>query len=76
MSESTAKSVSLVALELEPLPDSLKYVFLWPNESLPIIITSDLDRDQGDKLIPLLKENKEALGWTLGDIKGISPSIV
>ena len=28
------------------------------------------------KLIALLRENKEALGWTLGDIKGISPSIV
>jgi len=27
-------------------------------------------------LIALLKENKEAIGWTLGDIKGISPSIV
>ena len=24
----------------------------------------------------LLRESKEALGWTLGDIKGISPSIV
>jgi len=23
----------------------------------------------------LLRENKEALGWTLKDIKGISPSI-
>jgi len=27
-------------------------------------------------LIALLRGNKEALGWTLGDIKGISPSIV
>jgi len=35
-----------------------------------------LDQDQEDKLISLLRENKEALGWTLGDIKGISPSIV
>jgi len=27
-------------------------------------------------LIALLRENKEALGWTLGVIKGISPCIV
>jgi len=26
-------------------------------------------------LITLLRENTEAIGWTLGDIKGISPSI-
>jgi len=32
--------------------------------------------DQGTKLIALLRENKEALRWTLGDIKRISPSIV
>jgi len=27
-------------------------------------------------MLNLLRENKEALGWTLGDIKGISPVIV
>ena len=43
---------------------------------MPAIIASDLDGDQETKLISLLRENKEALGWTLGDIKGISPSIV
>jgi len=50
------------SLELKPLPDSLKYVFLGPDEYLPIIIASDLDRDQEEKLIYLLKENKEAIG--------------
>ena len=75
-SESASETVSPPALELKPLPDSLKYAFLGPNESFPIIIASDLDGDQETKLIALLRENKEALGWTLGDIKGISPSIV
>jgi hypothetical protein len=28
--------------ELKPLPDSLKYKFLGPAESLPVIIASDL----------------------------------
>jgi len=27
-------------------------------------------------LLYLLRENREALGWTLGDIKGISPIVV
>jgi len=76
ISEFATESVSPVALELKPLPDSFKYALLGPNESLPVIIASDLDQDQEDKLITLLRENKEALGWTLRDIKGISPSII
>jgi len=32
-------------------------------------IAYDLDWDQEEKLIDLLKENKEAIGWTLEDIK-------
>jgi len=76
VSVSAAEFVSLVPLELKILPDSLKYALLGPDESLPAIIASDLDRDQEDKLMSLLRDNKEALGWTLGDIKGISPSIV
>jgi len=76
VSESMHESVSPPTLKLKPLSNSLKYAFLGPDKSLPIIITSNLDRDQEDKLIALLRENKEAMGWTLGDIKGISPSIV
>ena len=45
MSESVAESIFPVVVELKTLPDSLKYAFLGPNESLPAIITSDLDRD-------------------------------
>jgi len=75
-SVATSESVSPPALESKPLLDSLKYAFLGPDESLPVIITSDLDQDQEYKLIALLRRNNEALGWTLGDIKGISHSIV
>jgi len=41
-----------------------------------VIIASNLDQDQEGKLLDLLRENKEALGRTLGDIKGISPAVV
>ena len=58
MSESVAKSIFSVALELKAPPDSLKYAFLGSDESLSIIIASDLDWDQEDKLISLLRENK------------------
>jgi hypothetical protein len=35
-------------LELKPLPDKLKYAFLGSNDTLPIIIASDLQKDQED----------------------------
>jgi hypothetical protein len=62
--------------ELKPLPDSLKYKFLGPAESLPMIIASDLIDAQEEELLGVLREHKEAIGWTIEDIKGISPSLV
>jgi len=74
-SKSTSEFVSPPSiLELKPLSNSLKYAFLWPDELFPVIIASDLDRDQEDKLIAQFRENKKAIGWTLRDIKDISPS--
>ena len=65
----------VVSLDLKLLPDSLKYAFLRHDESLPMIIASYLNLDQDKKLLNVLRENKEALKWTLGDIKGISHTI-
>ena len=47
---STSESNSPPAsLELKLLLVSLNYSFLGPGESLPVIISSDLDRDQEEK---------------------------
>jgi hypothetical protein len=62
--------------ELKPLPDSLKYKFLGPAESLPGIIASDLVDTQEEKLLDVLREHDEAIGWTIEDIQGISPLVV
>ncbi|CAN6547334.1 unnamed protein product [Malus baccata var. baccata] len=61
-------------LELKPLPSHLKYIFLGENETLPAIISSSLMAQEEEKLLRVLKEFKSALGWTLADIKGISPT--
>ncbi|CAN6685894.1 unnamed protein product [Malus baccata var. baccata] len=61
-------------LELKPLPSHLKYIFLGENETLPAIISSSLTAQEEEKLLRVLKEFKSALGWTLADIKGISPA--
>jgi hypothetical protein len=62
-------------LELKPLPDKLKYAFLGSNDTLLVIIASYLQKDQEDNLLEVLKEHKEAIGWTVANLKGIDPSI-
>ncbi|CAN6570893.1 unnamed protein product [Malus baccata var. baccata] len=44
------------------------------DQTLPVIISSSLTAQEEDKLIKVLKEHKSAIGWTLADIKGISPT--
>ncbi|CAN6579368.1 unnamed protein product [Malus baccata var. baccata] len=61
-------------LELKPLPGHLKYVFLGDEETLPVIVSSSLTALEEEKLIRALKEHKTTIGWTLADIKGISPT--
>ncbi|KAL7615136.1 hypothetical protein Lser_V15G05445 [Lactuca serriola] len=61
-------------LELKVLPQHLKYAYLGNNETLPVIISNHLTECEEEKLIKVIKENKEAMGWTIADIKGLSPS--
>ncbi|CAL8988225.1 unnamed protein product, partial [Prunus brigantina] len=62
-------------LELKPLPSHLKYAYLAEFETLPVIIASDLTSLEEDKLIKVLKEFKSTIGWSIADIKGISPTM-
>ncbi|XP_009785415.2 uncharacterized protein [Nicotiana sylvestris] len=61
-------------LELKPLPAYLRYVFLGPDSTLPVIISSDLLYMQVEQLLQVLQESKTVIGWTMADIKGISPT--
>ncbi|MCI23114.1 hypothetical protein A2U01_0044292, partial [Trifolium medium] len=55
--------------------DALKeYVFLEEDNNKPVIISNSLSTHEENSLIQVLKENKEAIGWKLSDLKGISPS--
>jgi len=61
-------------VELKVLPSHLKYVFLENDGTKPVIISSSLSINEDTKLVEILKSNKEAIGWQLSDLKGISPS--
>ncbi|KAG9458445.1 hypothetical protein H6P81_002953 [Aristolochia fimbriata] len=60
--------------ELKPLPSNLKYVFLEKNDK-PVIISSCLTVLEEKMLIEVLSKHKKAIGWSLSDIEGISPTI-
>ncbi|XP_048235667.1 uncharacterized protein LOC125371179 [Ricinus communis] len=62
-------------LELKALPDQLKYVYLGDDKTLPVLISKGLTMKQEGRLVKALREYKVSIGWTLADIKGISPSI-
>lgn len=61
--------------ELKQLPDNLKYIFLDSKEKCPAIINSSLKEVQEEKSIQVLKRYKGAIGWSIEDLKGISPTI-
>ncbi|KAL0745151.1 hypothetical protein Bca101_101008 [Brassica carinata] len=62
-------------VELKPLPHGVRYAFLGPNETYPVIVSSELSEDELSKLLNELKKYRKAIGYSLNDIKGISPSL-
>ncbi|CAM8947580.1 unnamed protein product [Rhodiola kirilowii] len=61
--------------ELKPLPSNLRYEFLGPNSTHPVIVGATLNENETSKLLHVLKNNKKALGYSIDDLKGISPSL-
>ena len=62
-------------LEEKQLPTHLKYAYLGEASTLPVIISSSISNMEEEKLLKVLKQHKQAIGWSLVDIKGIRPSI-
>ena len=59
-------------LDLKPLPAELKYAYLEEHEQCLVVISSLLSASQENNLLDLLKENKQAIGWKITDLNGIS----
>ena len=62
-------------VELKTLPSSLRYVFLGSNSTFSIIINAELNDEQVDKLLRRIRPHRKIIGYTIDDIKGISPSM-
>ncbi|KAK1607284.1 hypothetical protein QYE76_030957 [Lolium multiflorum] len=61
--------------DLKPLPDNLKYAHIDDKKIYPVIISSKLSEIEEERLLEILKKHRGAIGYTLDDLKGISPSI-
>ena len=60
---------------MKELPRHLKYAFLEPKKAKPVIISTALNELGEQKLLDILKKYKEAIAWSIEDLKGIGPSI-
>jgi hypothetical protein len=62
-------------IELKPLPMGLKYAFLHGNLETPVIISDKLSEVETQQLITVLETHRSVLGYSLQDLKGISPTL-
>ena len=69
------QETSAEGLTLKELPSHLKYEFLEPEKRKPVIISAALTEAEKQKLLVIMRKYKEAIAWSIEDLKGISPSI-
>ena len=62
-------------IEQKQLPSHLRYAYLGDASTLPVIISASLTATEEDKLLRVLRDHKDALGWSLAYLKGIHPSM-
>ena len=62
-------------LELKPLPSHLRYEFLGPNHTFPIIVSVKLNGPQVEKLLNVLCKHRGTIGYSIYDISRISPTL-
>ena len=63
------------SISLKPLPLGLKYVFVHNNRETPVIISDNLSKDETQKLDTILERHRSVIGYSLQDLKGISPTL-
>ena len=68
-------TTSAEGLILKELLSDLKYDFLEQEKRKPVIISAALNESEEQKLLEIMRKYKEAIAWSIVDLKGISPSI-
>jgi hypothetical protein len=61
-------------VDLKPLPKGLNYEFLVPDKTYPVIVSDELSPEENEKLLILLKKHRLLIGYSINDLKGLSPT--
>jgi hypothetical protein len=62
-------------VELKQLPPGLQYLFLIGDRETPVIISDKLSNNETGRLVATLEKYRSVIGYSLKDLKGISPSL-
>ena len=61
--------------ELKQLPDTFKYAYLDERRIYIVIISTNLSEHEEERLLKIPRKHRAAIGYTLDDLKGISPTL-
>jgi hypothetical protein len=61
-------------VDLKPLPKGLKYEFLGTDKTYPVIVSDELSPAEKEKLLNLWKKHRKVIGYSINDLKGLSPA--
>jgi hypothetical protein len=61
-------------VDLKPLPKGLKYEFLGRDKTYLVIVSDELSPEENEKLLILLKKQRKVIGYSINDLKGLSPA--
>jgi hypothetical protein len=64
----------VLEVDLKPLPKGLNYEFLGPDKTYPVIVSDELSPEENEKLLNLLKKHRKVIGYSINDLKGLSPA--
>jgi hypothetical protein len=62
------------SIEFKHLPDDLKYKYLDEKNIYHVIISANLSVEE-ERLLDVLRAHRPAIGYSLDDLKGISPAL-
>ena len=61
--------------ELKQLSNTLQYAYLDEIKIYPVTISANLSEHEEERLLKVLRKHRAAIGYTLDDLKGISPTL-
>jgi hypothetical protein len=47
---------------------------LGPDKAYPVIVSDELSPEENEKLLILLKKHRKVIGYSINDLKGLSPA--